>query len=445
MKKRFTSAIAALLAMVLVLTLACPLSAAAEGTGTSVELKMNAQGVNGSVKLCVDAVNAALALAVQAKINGFDMDATLYTDGILLALTSDTFLDKAYGVDVSKALTNLPHSVLAPDSGSAFALDQETYYEMMGQLYAGSYGAMSVASVAPAVGEVLGKYITLFAENVESKATTETSFETIKVNGQDVRAMVNALVLDSQAVSQLVSYLLAEAANDQELKVAVAQMMEQLGVAEQMGITGEEFAAELWANVDMLDDEATAAILESQVKASLKMYTQGANTVAVGAELSLYGDPLCVRLVMGDPDLNPGSEIALEVCTGNEVLARAALTVMDVSSSNFSGMFSVYEGSERVVAVMLNLNKAAGTYVINVMDNYNPLVLTGRLISSGSTATITLDTVNGEPLGELSLSFNTADESVTVPKFTDILTMSNAEAEDLAMRIVAIADTMGLA
>ena len=128
MKHHFASAVAALMALVLVLTMGfAPVASAEDGmeesTCGSVALKVAVEGMNLDARLAVDFANSLAAIALQMEADGTALDLSIFGSQTACALQS-SLLDQVYGVDRTKIEENLPKSVFAPDSGSAYALDE---------------------------------------------------------------------------------------------------------------------------------------------------------------------------------------------------------------------------------------------------------------------------------------------------------------------------------
>lgn len=444
MKHHFTSAIAALMAVVLVLAMGfAPVTAGAEAveesTCSSVELRIDVGGIYLDARLAVDFVNSLAAMALQMEADGTALDIALFGSRTAYALQS-SLLDQVYGIDCTAIEENLPKSVFAPDSGSACALDEESYAALMEALIASKAApaeALEDIGDATALAE---KYGSILVEAISGKLKNAAGFETITIGTEEVRAMVTSVTLDTDAICGIAEAVLSEAARDEELKALVAAYYDGNGVTEITGMTGEEMAAEMWENMDAYTQEIVASIREGAVCLSGKMYMKDATPVAVALVVTVQGDPLSILLTLGEEPLMSG-EVSLVVTIGDVEMIRMAYEVVENTEETYAARFFFSEGDTDVLQFALAWDKIASAYVISTAVDGVPMSLAGTVTQEEDSIIVTLDTINGVDMGEISLTLREED-TVEIPAFTEILTLTEEQAAVFMEGIEAIGNIL---
>ena len=444
MKHHFASAVAALMALVLVLTMGfAPVASAEDGmeesTCGSVALKVAVEGMNLDAKLAVDFANSLAAIALQMEADGTALDLSIFGSQTACALQS-SLLDQVYGVDRTKIEENLPKSVFAPDSGSAYALDEENYTALMEALIASKAAPAEALENTGDATALVEKYGSILVEAISGKLKNEAGFETITIGTEEVRAMVTSVTLDTDAICGIVESILSEAAQDEELKALAAAYFDQRGVYEVTGMTGEEMAAEMWENMDAFTQETVASIQEAAVGLSGKMYMKGAAPVAVALEVTVQDDPLSILLTLGEEPLKSG-EVSLVVTAGDVEMLRMAYEVVENTEETYAARFTFSEGETDVLQFALAWDKIASAYVISTAVDGVPMSLAGTVTQEEDAIIVTLDTINGVDMGEISLTLREED-TVEIPAFTEILTLTEEQAAVFMEGIEAIADIL---
>lgn len=444
MKHHFASAVAALMALVLVLTMGfAPVASAEDGmeesTCGSVALKVAVEGMNLDARLAVDFANSLAAIALQMEADGTALDLSIFGSQTACALQS-SLLDQVYGVDRTKIEENLPKSVFAPDSGSAYALDEESYAALMEALIESKAAPAEALENTGDATALVEKYGSILVEAVSGKLKNEAGFETITIGAEEIRAMVTSVTLDTDAICGIVESILSEAAQDEELKALAAAYFDQRGVYEVTGMTGEEMAAEMWENMDEFTQETVASIQEAAVGLSGKMYMKGAAPVAVALVVTVQDDPLSILLTLGEEPLKSG-EVSLVVTAGDVEMIRMAYEVVENTEETYAARFTFSEGETDVLQFALAWDKIASAYVISTAVDGVPMSLAGTVTQEEDAIIVTLDTINGVDMGEISLTLREED-TVEIPAFTEILTLTEEQAGTFVEGIMAIYDIL---
>ena len=127
MTRNAARVLSVVMALAMVLAMAVP--AGAESDAVSVELVLASEGIEASGKVTVSP-DLVASVGARLLLNGQTFaDLTGYFSAQAAAVESG-FLDKTYGVDFATLAENLKTSIFAPDSGSRFALDQESFDQL---------------------------------------------------------------------------------------------------------------------------------------------------------------------------------------------------------------------------------------------------------------------------------------------------------------------------
>ena len=116
-------------AFALVFSLAA-VPASAESGALSAELLISSEEMNVSGKVALDVEQAMLMISAVMTSGGDAFTNAIYLSPLAFIVESD-LVGGSYGLDLPALADNLPNSIFAPDSGSAFALDEETYSQIM--------------------------------------------------------------------------------------------------------------------------------------------------------------------------------------------------------------------------------------------------------------------------------------------------------------------------
>ena len=324
------------------------------------------------------------------------------------------------------------------------------HFEGLVELLAHGQAVEEGAGVAVAPAEALEntgdatalveKYGSILVEAISGKLKNEAGFETITIGTEELRAMVTSVTLDTDAICGIVESILSEAARDEELKALAAAYFDQRGVYEVTGMTGEEMAAEMWENMDAFTQETVASIQEAAVCLSGKMYMKGAAPVAVALEVNVQDDPLSILLTLGEEPLKSG-EVSLVVTAGDVEMIRMAYEVVENTEETYAARFTFSEGETDVLQFALAWDKIASAYVISTAVDGVPMSLAGTVTQEEDAIIVTLDTINGVDMGEISLTLREGD-TVEIPAFTEILTLTEEQAGTFVEGIMAIYDIL---
>lgn len=191
-------------------------TASADPNTVSAEVVFSVEGMDMSGKLTLDAENLVLGAAASmvadnqtlANVAAYLSPQALAVDSIFL---SDAY--GAYGVDLPSLAENLPTSIFAPNSGSAFALDEETYSQIM-SLLSGELTSSVQAQVPSVNSDVIAEAAAVLAEvygeigpQLMACLKIESAPASVIVNGKPVQVSQVRCTADAEATVRIMELL----------------------------------------------------------------------------------------------------------------------------------------------------------------------------------------------------------------------------------------------
>lgn len=391
------------------------------------------------IKLVSDAENSAGMVQVKGQVleSGED-SAALYYSPKELVLDCGSALPDVYGVDLVNLKSNLAKSILAPDSGSRYALDEDSYNAILSSLE-----STSKASTLPAEAGALGeKYGALFVKTMCEEGEVSKNSDSVDVGSSSIRANVVTVTLDAPALAAVMSDLNDEAQRDADLHSFFTKIAEEAHMAE----GGNESVSEM---VDSLFQEMDDGVSELQseskgsdsqltvrfyigkssgrlVKFSLKVKESGVNaaeaTLTLGDEPGVRDD---ITLEYNDSVSSDGSVIY-------------AYKIKQNTSSKYEAEFSGSIEGEMFTAD-IDWDKSDGNFVINMNDggsgSDDSVTLNGTLKWENDKAEFNFtNATSGDESIDINVGFtvNGSESLPKTPKYTDLTSLDESDMEDIA-------------
>ena len=453
MMKKTSRILALVMAFAMMLSLASVASAATDAA--SAEIIVSGDGTVLTGKLAFSGEENALSMGASMAVDGENTaDLTAYFSAKALVLAS-TLLDNAYGVEYAKLAENLPKSVFAPNSGSQFALDQETYDQLL-ELFNSATAAVEQAPAVetPDLSEMditgltesitaLMPALTTAIQAASQNMTMQTSTGKVTVNGADVNVQTVKVQYGTTAVIALYDSLLASAKDDEAARNAVATLIDILNSAGyDMGITGAEFAQKLVDNNQEMRDSLAEALREHDIQCELSISTneEGTAPVEISLQLTMEGEPVEVKLQMSE-----GFDyIRLELNAGGETAAMVfALTENTEDALGFR--VSILSGGDED-AIAYSQDKKAQTFDVSLIETVSGQTTTttvsGHYAVEENLFSLVVDKVDGQDLGA-SITLNLRkNDTLTVPSFTEITKLTEDELTNVLQSLASGVDAI---
>jgi len=451
---RYNRMFALVLAFVMVFTLAAvptrsvSAESASPDASPSLEVNIDSNGTIINGKVYIDLVNEAVALVGSMRYNAQTlMEGGLYVGEAGLAVSATPFLDQVYGTDMQNLSKNLPGSVFAPDSGSRFALDQETYDMLLG----GTNGTLA-SQVTPSdvYGELLdagmaslAPHMEVFVNSLMQNAQISVGPKTLSLPTGDVKVTASTVTGGSEAISEAMTAFIESLAGDPGAQAALALIYDELkssGAFEledgMEDITGKEFFDTLFEHKDELCQNFAAEAAEAglTVTGSAAVDQQTEDLVSIGLEITANDETVGLELVFAN------GTYYLDV-SDDGVHSKIIFCIQKNTDSLLVATLAVTEDDVETARVAFSWNKTAGTYEVTVADDATTSTMTGTITSDGTSTTITFDEIDGQSMGDnyIRLSIN---DPFQFPSYKEITTMTEEELLQLTQKFTNFANQL---
>lgn len=421
------------LSWVLVFALVFSLAAAASADPNtcSAELVFSAEGVDFSGKLALDTAQGLLGLIASVTSQGETAElASGYVNAQALAVDGPLVGGAAYGFDLNTLAENLPGSIFAPDSGSSFALDEETYNEILAMLSGElpepavmNSAAMDTEAVQQAAA-VLKEAYSGILEDILAEMTIETTEAAVEVNGVSVPVNQVRCGVDGDGIINMMLISLDVLANNTDAQAAYAIIFDQYSAISDQSLTGEEFVQ---AMLSVLPQELEQSREELQGFSGVVTFCLSSATEApVKFSLEIQDDyeQVAVNLLLSE-----GLDFfRLESVEDGVLTASLQLDILANSDNDFACKLSVTDEYQTDSSLSFNLNKAAKTFALGALADGTSASLSGTYEITDTLFSLTVDKVDGQEFGgTLTLNLRSDDASLAMPDFTELTRMSEEE------------------
>lgn len=437
---RINRLLALVMAFAMVFSLASVASAASDAS--SVELVISAPDNEMSVRAAFSPTELALMMGLTLAENGTttsDMD--VYLSAQSIAFTS-ALMAKSYGINLPKMAENLSSSVFAPDSGSQYAMDQESFDEIIGAL-SGISSAVSqqeeAAAEVPdqlpvdveALTSSISALVPAFSQAIEAASqnmSMQSSTGTVTVNGTEVNVQTVKMQYGTEAIAALYDSLLTSIAADEAAQDAVAVLVDLINtVGGNLGTSGEELVQAIVEQNEELRASLAEGFAETDMnfEITVSVDQETSTPVEMGIQATIDGETAALRFQLSED----GSYIRADVTADGET-ASVVYTLAEDSEDAMSFRVDVVSGTE-TVAVTFVQNKKNQTFDLTysqvTADETYSSTYSGSYTVSDNLFSLVLDKIDGEEFGgTVTLNLRSQD-TLTVPAFTELLQLGEEE------------------
>lgn len=423
-----------LIAFALVFSLVAVPASAESGT-YSAELVFSMEGMDISGKLALDTDNLLLGVIAGIGSGGATlMDAAVYL-GLQAIVADSALIGGAYGFDLSSIKENLPKSIFAPDSGSSYALDQETYDQVMDILNQDFTQIISDDSSidTSAVGEaasVLAEALTESASQVASMLTMETANATEIVNGVAVDASLMRITADSQALIASAEAFVTTIQSSSESQSALALILDSLSTAGMdTGYTGAEIVEVIVQDGDALMEEVRTSIQESNVSLSIlaSLSNTTSSPVKLSLELEADGSVLTFNVLIGEEF----DFFRVEMLEDGQIGPAFQFEMYENAQDVGTFKFSLWDGTVEEASMALELDVANQTFQLNLVSDGDSSSVSGYFTTGEGLFSLVVDQLDGQEFGGTVALNLRSNDTISLPAFTEISTMTEEELNAL--------------
>ena len=424
-------------AFVLVFSLlAFPARATSAPSGAlSAELVFSSEGMDISGKLALDINQQLLAAVAGVGTNGITLaDLGAYLSG-QAAAAGGSMIGGTYGVDFATLVRNLPKSIFAPDSGSSYALDEETYNQILALMNRGmgpaarfgSFGADVSSDELTKAAAVLQEAYSGIGETLVSCLKLDVKNASMVIRDNPIQVQQGEVLIDGEALAAIANALTTPLQGNTEAQEALAAIIDGINAVsdEELGFTGEEavemIVSQLPGMLPEMAQELDAAGFSARLILCISNDTPF--PVKFGMELQADGETVELNLLISEEMDFYRFELKED---------GAVTTYMQLAFK-----FTVQNEYEEPVSLDFNLNKAGKAFLVTVTADGETNSLSGYYSSSDTLFSITVDKVDGQSLGgTLSLILRN-DDSISMPTFSEITTMTEEEFTALVDQVTA--------
>lgn len=437
--RKLARLLSAVMAFAMIFALAAP--AGAEGDAVSVEVVMAGEGMELSGKI---AVSPQLAMSVGACMlaNGQSLaDLTAFLSTQAIAVQSG-FLDRAYGVSLPDLSRNLEGSVFAPNSGSRFALDEDSYNALQDMLNGGLQaklpelsGAMDTDALTSAASAV-GAALTQAFAGVASKLTVESAPDTVTLGGRTVSVTRAKITAGTDVLLGISDSLLTSLEGSTELQGAVAVLADALFAisGEKDGVSGQELVGSLLEQMDSVRQSVADELSGAQPAIAITVCTAGSQLpVKLALDITSGGDTVSVQLLMSEEK----DFFRLNLVDSDGSVDALQLEIPESTDEALNLCLTSYEDEDMTFALSLRLDKTGKTFKVTVTNveidsqagktGTRSNSLSGFYDITDTLFTVTVDKADDQPMGfTVALNIRT-DDTVDMPAFTELTGLGEAE------------------
>ena len=432
-------------AFVLVFSLlAFPARATSAPSGAlSAELVFSSEGMDISGKLALDINQQLLAAVAGVGTNGITLaDLGAYVSGQAVA-AGGSMIGGTYGVDFATLVRNLPKSIFAPDSGSSYALDEETYDQILALMNPGmgsaarfgSFGADVSSDELTKAAAVLQEAYSGIGETLVSCLKLDVKNASMVIRDNPIQVQQGEVLIDGEALAAIADALITPLQGNTEAQEALATMIDGINAVsdEELGFTGEE-AVELL--VSQLPDMLPELVQELEdtgfsVRFTLCFSNDVSFPVKYGMELQADGEAVELSLLISEAlDF-----YRFELKEDGAVTDYMQLDITKNTSDALAFKFTVQSEDEEPVSLDFNLNKAGKAFLVTTVADGEISSISGYYSSSDERFSVTVDKVDGQSLGGTLSLILRSDDAISMPIFSEITTMSETEFTALVNRV----------
>ena len=437
-------------AFVLVFSLlAFPARATSAPSGAlSAELVFSSEGMDISGKLALDPDQLLLGAMVCVGANGTSLaDLGAYLSGQAVA-AGGSMIGGTYGVDFATLVRNLPKSIFAPDSGSSYALDEETYDQILALMNPGmgsaarfgSFGADVSSDELAKAAAVLQEAYSGIGETLVSCLKLDVKNASMVIRDNPIQVQQGEVLIDGEALAAIADALITPLQGNTEAQEALATMIDGINAVsdEELGFTGEE-AVELL--VSQLPDMLPELVQELEdtgfsVRFTLCFSNDVSFPVKYGMALQADGEAVELSLLISEAlDF-----YRFELKEDGAVTDYMQLDITKNTPDALAFKFTVQSEDEEPVSMDFNLNMAGKAFLVTTVADGEISSISGYYSSSDERFSVTVDKVNGQSLGGTMTLNLRNDDSISMPTFSEITTMTEEEFTALVNQIGAAFD-----
>ena len=326
---------------------------------------------SGGVNFVVSGDGKKASCTMDVSVMGMSYSAQLYLDedGILLALPG--LLSNTYFVPFKDADQELANSIFAPNSGSQYALDQNSYDQLLQAIQMMNKMRDAVPNGTDMLGDIREKL-----EQQGLKPEFQTEKGSFTVDGETVNGTIATLDLDTEKLVQYVQF------GKSYLTDYVSKLSESI--------------PELSGELDLGDfDDAIQTLRDQHICARIELDIY--NNYVVAMDIEVYDSTNRTENsahILGDFGKDPKKtdHVVLRLMRGtSEEYMRLDYTITENSSSRYACTIVATQQGNPAFTASFDWNKTSGDFTLDAMGMFT---MNGNAKVDGSKLILTLGQVS---------------------------------------------------
>lgn len=425
--RNYRRLLALVMAVAMVFGLAVTASAADDAY--SAEVVVETQGLTISGKVAFSPADAALLMGANMLSGGQSFAGiNAYVSATALVLESP-FLKEVYGVEFATLAENLKTSIFAPDSGSQFALDEDTFQQLQSILNGEGIQLEAPASDtdSQALVEALTTLGTAYIQAITDLAPTlpiETKAGTVDVNGKAVSATVTNVTADTDTVISTMNYLVDVVEEDEAVQSALAAVIDAFGASQEEAPehTGAEYVQAVVENPEDFKQALQEDLENTSINIQCTVATNEDALVQFALEMSIDESAVQFNLLTDSADY-----LLVELGSDGDTVALTFTRQQDDAQA-LSFRVAVLENNAEAAALAYTQDKENQTFQVALEEPSGENVTFGGTYTIAEDSfTLTVNTLNGEDLGMTLSLILRSNDTVTVPAYTELTKLDETE------------------
>ena len=345
------------------------------------------------------------------------------TDAIYVS--NEEILDGTYGLERGSLAKSLKRSLLAPNSGSDYAMEEDDY-EVLLNIFEALDDEVD-QEIMKDLEKITERYSKKLWKLVGEYAEFESETDDVRINGERKKARVITITLDDKAVCRIAEDMIEYVLDDDELEDLVKKygdrfediLKNQLGI-DDLSDKYDDLMDELDDNKDEILDSIKDVVSDDLV---VTMVTPVATADLLMFAVE-YDDTQLVQVDIGHAGILETDCISISAA-GSEISYK----ILKDTKKAFEAKVSV----NKTDVVTFELDRSRNQFELGLADT---ITLEGEMSTKGKTTSITVDTLkmaDGERYThfEVNLVLNESDKMPSrAKKIVSVLSVDEKDVEE---------------
>ncbi len=358
---------------------------------------------------------------VRANILGYNIRGELYISDKLAYVCEDGILGGAYALEAGTACSALEASALSPDSGSEYALDEDTY-AMLSRIARELDGEED---------ESLENIVSDLTDMIKRHAVFSSERRELELYGKSRKVRVTDITLSGEAAASLLLELYSYLLSNGEVAQFIdnnEMILHALLDTEENGLVGKDLKTELYTHLESMERQIRT--LASNLKRSDQEILR-LELITTPYTLELYSVRVYVNgSAMYEIDLGSDCLADTECITLSKSGNKTVYTCKEINGTVTA---SIYDDLDEVYTYILTLDQKSGRYTL---ESAGGMSCGGTLKKRLNKTVLTVDSYSDPAGTEVSVSI-TARNLEFMPRPAKDYATLDALTEDELKRIYA--------